>query len=174
MIQTISLWIMPMLILCILSYATFKRAPAYEWFVEGGKEGIDIAISILPYLLGMFVSISILRESGALDAFIQLFVPMLAFFGVPAEIVPLAIVRPISGTASLAMMTEITKVYGPDSFIGRLVATMQGSTDTTLYILTVYFGAVQIKKMKYAMKVGLMADFVSVIVSIIIVKLIFM
>src|SRR5690625_7761677 len=124
---------MPMLILCILSYATFKRAPAYEWFVEGGKEGIDIAISILPYLLGMFVSISILRESGALDVFIQLFVRMLALFGVPAEIVPLPRVRPISGTASLAMMTEVTEVYGPDSFSGRIVVTLQGSTDAISY-----------------------------------------
>ena len=174
MIQTMSVWIMPLFILCILSYATWKKAPSYEWFVEGGKDGIDIALSILPYLLGMFVSISILRESGALEAFIQLFIPLLSFFGVPAEIVPLAIVRPISGTASLAMMTEITKTHGPDSFIGRLVATMQGSTDTTLYILTVYFGAIHIKKMKYAMKVGLLADFVSVIVSIIVVKLLLM
>src|SRR5699024_1524918 len=128
---------------------------------------------LLPFLVGMIVSISILRSSGALEAFIGLISPFLAFLGIPADIVPLALVRPISGTAALGMTTELIDTHGPDSFIGRLASTMQGSTDTTLYILTVYFGAVGIRKMGNALKVGLLADLVGIIASIIIVTIIF-
>lgn len=172
-ISLVSTWIIPLIILFILLIASWKKVPTYELFVEGGKEGIDISLSILPFLLGMLVSIAILESSGALDAFVALFTPILSVIGVPADIVPLAIVKPISGTASLGMMTELTKSYGPDSFIGRLAATMQGSTDTTLYVLTVYFGAIGIKKIRYALKVGLLADIFSVIGAIIIVKIFF-
>ncbi len=168
-----SSWIIPCFILLILLTATYKRLPTYELFVEGGKEGIQMAFSLLPFLLGMIVSISILRSSGALEAFIELITPVLLIFGIPPEIVPLALIRPLSGTAALGMTTELTQTYGPDSFIGRLAATMQGSTDTTLYILTIYFGAVGIKRMRYALKVGLLSDLVGITAAIIIVKLIF-
>src|SRR5690625_6016471 len=154
-ITVFSVWAIPCFIMFILVVATIKKVPAYELFVEGGKEGIQMAISILPFLLGMIVAIAILRSSGALDAFIDFLRPFLSKVGVPPDILPLAVIRPISGTAALAMTTEITEIYGPNSYIGRLAATMQGSTDTTLYILTVYFGAVGIKKMRYALKVGL-------------------
>src|SRR5690625_5238152 len=156
MITTLSTWIIPFFILIVLIIAIYRNIPSYELFVEGGKEGIKMAFTLLPFLLGMIVSISILRSSGALDAFISSISPFLSLIGVPPEIVPLALIRPISGSASLGMMTELTEVYGPDSFIGRLAATMQGSTDTTLYILTLYFGAVGINRMKYALKVGLL------------------
>lgn len=172
-ITIISTWIIPCFILIVLVTATVKKLPAYELFVEGGKEGIDMAFTLLPFLLGMVVAINILRSSGALDAFIGLISPLLIWMGIPPEIVPLAIVRPISGTAALGMMTELTQTYGPDSFIGRLAATMQGSTDTTLYILTVYFGAVGIKRMRYALKVGLLADLVGLVAAIIIVNIVF-
>ena len=125
------------------------------------------------FLLGMIVAISILRSSGAIDAFVQLLSPLLVWLGIPPEIVPLALVRPISGTAALGVMTELTQTYGPDSLIGRLAATMQGSTDTTLYILTVYFGAVGIKRMRYALKVGLLADLMGLIAAIAIVHIVF-
>lgn len=172
-ITAFSSWIIPCFILLILITATYKRLPTYELFVEGGKEGIQMAFTLLPFLLGMIVSISILRSSGALEAFIELITPVLIIFGIPPEIVPLALIRPLSGTAALGMTTELTQTYGPDSFIGRLAATMQGSTDTTLYILTIYFGAVGIKKMRYALKVGLLSDLVGITAAIIIVKLIF-
>src|SRR5690625_6959557 len=106
------------------------------------------------------VAIDVLRRSCALKYFIELNTQLLGFFGIPADIVPLALIRPISGTAALGMTTEIISQHGPDSFMGRLASTMQGSTDTTLYILTIYFGAVRIKKMRYALKVGLLADLV--------------
>src|SRR5699024_10292877 len=133
----ISTWIISCFILIILVMAVKKKLPAYELFVEGGKEGIEMAFTLLPFLLGMIVAISILRSSGALEAFVGVISPILIKFGVPPEIIPLAFSRPISGTAALGIMSELTETYGPDSFIGRLAATMQGSTDTTLYILTV-------------------------------------
>ena len=163
----------PTFILITLLIASWRKIPTYELFVEGGKEGIQMAVTLLPFLLGMIVSIAILRSSGALDAFINLLSPLLMKIGIPPEILPLALIRPISGTAALAMTAELTQVYGPDSFIGRLAATMQGSTDTTLYILTVYFGSIGIKKMSYALKVGLLADLVGIISAIIIVYLVF-
>lgn len=172
-ITIMSSWILPIFILFILLVAVKKRLPAYELFVEGGKEGITMAFSILPFLLGMFVAITILRSSGALDAFIELISPLLIVFGIPPEIVPLGIIRPISGTAALGLTAELTQTYGPDSFIGRLAATMQGSTDTTLYVLTVYFGAVSVTRMRYALKVGLLTDLVGIAASIIITNMIF-
>lgn len=172
-ITLISTWLIPTFILITLLIATWKKVPTYELFVEGGKEGLQMAITLLPFLLGMIVSIAILRSSGALDAFIAILTPILMKIGVPPDIVPLALIRPISGTASLAMTAELTQVHGPDSYIGRLAATMQGSTDTTLYILTVYFGAVGIKKMRYALKVGLLADTVGIMAAIIIVYFVF-
>lgn len=172
-ITLISTWMIPMFILVTLLIATWRKIPTYELFVEGGKEGINIAISLLPFLLGMIVSIAILRSSGAIDAFVSLLNPLLSKIGVPSEIIPLAIIRPISGTAALAMTAELTQTFGADSYIGRLAATMQGSTDTTLYILTVYFGAVGIKNMRYALKVGLLADLVGIVSTLIIVYIVF-
>ncbi|MFS0863504.1 spore maturation protein [Fredinandcohnia sp. 179-A 10B2 NHS] len=172
-INTISLWLIPLIIGFILLYGTAKRIPTYESFVEGGKEGIKIAFSIIPYLVGMLVSISIFRASGAMEFFINLIRPALEFVGFPAEVAPLALIRPISGTAALGMTTDLIATYGPDSFIGRLASTMQGSTDTTFYVLTVYFGAVGIKKMGDALKVGLLADVVGIVASILIVTILF-
>ncbi|MGP4107375.1 spore maturation protein [Virgibacillus sp. L01] len=172
-ITSISTWLIPCFILIVLSVATWKRVPTYEMFVEGGKDGVKMAFSLLPFLVGMIVAISILRSSGALEALINLISPLLVMVGVPPEIVPLALVRPISGTAALGMTTELIGTHGPDSFIGRLASTMQGSTDTTLYVLTIYFGAVGIRKMGYALKVGLLADLVGIIASVIVVTLIF-
>ncbi|MGG4492021.1 spore maturation protein [Metabacillus idriensis] len=173
MISLISLWMIPLIIGFILLYGTFKKVPTYETFVEGGKEGIDIAFSIIPYLVGMLVAITIFRASGALEFFVGMMKPALDAIGVPSEIVPLAFIRPISGTAALGMTTDLIAAYGPDSFIGRLAAVMQGSTDTTLYILTVYFGAVGVKKMGDALKVGLLADLMGIIASILIVMMLF-
>ncbi|MDV2580863.1 spore maturation protein [Alkalibacillus haloalkaliphilus] len=173
MLVHISNWIIPLIILTVLLYGTYKRVPTYETFVEGGKEGVKMAVSLLPFLLGMIVSISIFRASGALDAFVNLIDPVLSIFNIPSEIVPLAITRPISGTASLSIATDLIKTEGPDSFIGQLASTMQGSTDTTLYVLTVYFGAVGIRKMGDALKVGLLADFVGIIASLVVCYLIF-
>jgi len=170
---TISVWMIPLLICFILIYGTLKKVPTYEAFVEGGKEGITMSFSIIPFLVGMLVAISVFRASGALDFIVQFLKPLLEMLQVPAEILPLAIIRPISGTAALGMTSDLISVHGADSFIGRLAATIQGSTDTTFYVLTVYFGAVGIKKMGDAVKVGLLADLVGIIAAIIVVTLVF-
>ncbi|MBA2870092.1 spore maturation protein B [Anoxybacillus calidus] len=172
-VQSISVWLIPVTIGFILLYGTFKKVPTYEAFVEGGKEGIEIAFSVIPYLIGMLVSISIFRASGALEYFMNFLEPFIHFIGIPAEVVPLAMIRTISGTAALGMTTDLIATYGPDSFIGRLASTIQGSTETTLYVLTVYFGAVGIKKMGDALKVGILADILSFILSFLVVLLVF-
>lgn len=169
----ISIWMIPILICIILLYGTFKKIPTYETFVEGGKEGIEISFSIIPFLVGMLVAISVFRASGALDFLVELLRPVLTAIHVPPEILPLAIIRPISGTAALGMTSDLILSHGPDSFIGRLASTIQGSTDTTFYVLTVYFGAVGIKKMGDAVKVGLLADLVGLIAAIVVVVLVF-
>ncbi|MGA9290587.1 MAG: spore maturation protein [Anaerobacillus sp.] len=168
-----SIWIIPILIGFILAYGTWKRVPTYETFVEGGKEGLSIAVSIVPYLVGMMVAISVFRASGAMGFVSGLLKAPLEAIVIPTEIVPLALIRPISGTGALAMTTDIIRTYGPDSFIGRLASTMQGSTDTTFYIITVYFGAVGIKRMGNALKVGLLADIVGMVAAIIFVTIVF-
>ena len=173
MLVHVSNIIIPLLILSVLLYGTYKKVPTYEAFVEGGKEGVSMAVSLLPFLLGMLVSITIFRASGALDAFVHLLEPILSIFHIPPDIVPLALTRPISGTASLGVATDIIQNEGPDSFLGKLASTMQGSTDTTLYVLTVYFGAVQIKKMGDALKVGLLADLIGITASLIVCYLLF-
>ena len=147
--------------------------PTYETFVEGGKEGIKITFSIIPFLIGMMVAISIFRASGAMDAVISLIKPVLNALGVPSEVVPLALIRPISGNASLGMASDLISSYGPDSFIGRVASTIQGSTDTTLYVLTVYFGAVGIRRMGDALKVGLWADLVGIGAAIMLATIMF-
>jgi len=172
-ISLLSVWMIPSLICFILVYGTYKRVPTYESFVEGGKEGISMAFSIIPFLVGMLVAISIFRASGALEYFMGFLKPALDFFGVPSEVAPLAFIRPISGNAALGMTSDLIATYGPDSYIGRLAATIQGSTDTTFYVLTVYFGAVGIKKMGDALKVGLLADLVGFVAAIVVVTLMF-
>ncbi|WML47658.1 spore maturation protein [Neobacillus sp. PS3-34] len=172
-LSLISLWFIPVLIGFILLYGTFKGVQTYESFVEGGKEGIKIAISIIPFLVGMLVAISVFRASGALEWLTDFIRPALKDIGIPAEIVPLAIIRPISGTAALGMTADLIAVHGPDSFLGRLASVLQGSTDTTFYVLTVYFGAVGIKKMGDALKVGLLADVVGIAAAIFVVAFFF-
>ncbi|MGM9985986.1 MAG: spore maturation protein [Bacillaceae bacterium] len=165
-INSVSLWLIPLLISFVLVYGTYKRLPTYDLFVQGGKEGISMAISLIPFLVGMIVAISIFRASGALQWIQGLLQPFLEMVGVPTEVIPLALIRPISGSAGLAIMTDLIKTYGPDSLIGRIASTLQGSTDTTLYILTVYFGAVGIRKVGDALKVGLLADLIGIVCSI--------
>jgi len=172
-LSQISMWLVPLLIGAILLHGTWKRVPTYEAFVEGGKEGIKIAVSLVPFLVGMLVAISIFRASGALEFFVNIARPVMEWIGFPAEVLPLALIRPISGTAALGITSDLISTYGPDSFIGRLASVLQGSTDTTFYILTVYFGAVGIKKMGDALKIGLMADGLAIVASLIVVTLFF-
>jgi spore maturation protein B len=157
-ISNISMWAIPVLIVFIPLYAALHKVPVYESFTEGAREGFDTAIRIIPHLVGMMVAIGIFRASGAMDLFIGLLAPVFSRLGLPTEVLPLAILRPITGSGSLAYTSELIKTFGPDSMIAKIASTIQGSTDTTLYVLTVYFGAVGIQKTKYALRVGLFSD----------------
>lgn len=169
----ISLWAIPVMIAFVLLYGWKKRVPVYETFVEGAKGGFGTTIRILPHLIAMMVAVTMFRESGALGLLLGLIKPILDFLHFPEELLPLALLRPLTGTGSLAIATDLIAQYGPDSFLGRLAATMQGSTDTTLYVLTVYFGAVGIRNSSYALKVGLLSDLAGVIFSLLVVYLVF-
>lgn len=173
LVMALSVWMVPALIGTILVHAAVKKVPAYERFVEGGKEGFTLAVSIMPFLVGMLTAIGVFRASGAMDAFVRLLRPVLERIGMPAEVVPLALLRPLSGTGALGLMSDLVKAYGPDSYIGRLASVMQGSMDTTFYVITVYFGAIGIHKIGDTLKVGLLADAVGVASSIVVVTLVF-
>jgi spore maturation protein B len=165
--------IMPIIVIGIVLYAFIKKADIYGSFIKGAKEGVEIAFNLFPYILAMIFGINLLVKSGFINDFLGLFKPIWSFLKVPIEIIPMAIMRPISGNASLALMNDIFIKYGVDSFLGRLASVIQGSTDTTIYVLTLYFGVVGIKKIKYAMWVGLAADLIGIIVSVITVNIIF-
>ncbi|WP_019420085.1 spore maturation protein [Paenibacillus sp. OSY-SE] len=172
-VTTISAWAIPAIVVFIPLYAYFRRVPVYETFVEGAKDGFQTSINIIPTLVGMMVAISVFRASGAMDWMVSLFRPLLDVLGVPSEVMPLAFLRPITGAGSLAFTTDLIKTYGSDSLIGRIASTIQGSTDTTLYVLTVYFGAVGIRNGRYALKVGLFSDLVGFVAAIIVCLLVF-
>ena len=174
LVQWVAAWTMPVIIAFIPIYAyMFRKVPVYETFVKGAKGGLPTVITLLPHLVGMLVAVSVFRSSGALDLLIAAVNPLLEPLGVPSEFLPMALLRSISGSGSMAIMTDIFQNHGPDSFLGRLASTMQGASDTTLYVLTVYFGSVGIRNARYAVKVGLLADLVSVIASLIVVNWIF-
>ncbi|OYD09758.1 spore maturation protein [Paludifilum halophilum] len=173
-ISFLSKMLIPALLAFIPLYALFfRRVPVYESFVEGAKEGFPTAIQLIPHLVGMMVAVSIFRETGALQFYLDLLKPALSLIRFPMEVLPLGLLRPISGTGALAFTESIFRTHGPDSFLGRLAATMQGSTDTTLYVLTVYFGAVGIRRSLYAVKVGLTADLAGVLAAWFIVNAVF-
>ena len=173
-LSTLSAWFISLLLLTILLTAWWKRVPVYEVFTEGAKGGFQIAVELIPHLVGMMVAVTVFRESGAMELLLRLIAPVGQVFGIPEEVLPLALIRSISGSGSLAITSDIIETYGPDSFLGRLASTMFGSSDTTLYVLAVYFGAVGIRKTRYALKVGLLADLVAVLSSVFIVRLVFL
>ena len=154
----VSRWAIPGLIFVFLLLGWVRRVPVYEAFIQGGAEGLMTAIRIIPYLVAMFVAIKVFRVSGAMDLLAHICAPALKLFGLPAEALPLAIMRPLSGSSALGLATELIKTYGPDSFVGRLASVMQGSTDTTFFVLTVYFGSVGVRRFRHAVILGLLAD----------------
>lgn len=172
-VSAVSAWAIPVVLVLIPLYAAYKKVPVYESFVDGAKDGFDTAIKIIPQLVGMMVAISVFRASGAMDLMIGWMKPMLERLGVPPDVVPLAILRPITGSGSLAYTADLIAQHGPDSLIGRIASTIQGSTDTTIYVLVVYFGAVGIRKGRYALKVGLFSDLVGFVAAIAVCLIVF-
>ncbi|MDD3023927.1 MAG: spore maturation protein [Syntrophomonadaceae bacterium] len=172
-LTTLSKWAIPFLLLIIPVFGFIRKVPVYEAFVEGAEEGFSTVVKIIPFLVGMMIAISVFRASGAMDYLSRAVAPLTTLIGAPSELLPLAVMRPLSGSAVLGLATEIMKVYGPDSFIGRCASVMQGTTDTTFFVLTIYFGAVGIKKYRYSIITGLSADISGFLASIYICNLIF-
>ena len=157
----------PIIIAIIIIYGLIEKNKVYDTFVEGAKEGIEIVIKLFPTLLGIFVAVGALRSSGFLDI-VENISPITNLFNVPSEIMPLAIVRPISGSASTAVATDIMTKYGVDSKIGLIASTIMGSTETTFYTIAIYTSCVGIKKTKFVLAAALIGDFVGMIVSVVI------
>ena len=168
LIHYISIIAVPTVILIIVLYGFFEKKPIFDIFLKGAKEGINMTIKIFPTLIGLFFAIGALRSSGILDFIINLINPILVFLKVPSEIMPLAILRPISGSGSIAIATDIMNRFGVDSFIGLIVATIMGSTETTLYTIAVYTSSVDIKKIRFVLFAAIAADITGMIVSVII------
>lgn len=172
-INYISIIAIPVVILVIISEALKEKKSVFDIFLKGAFDGAEISLKIFPTLIGLFVAIGMLRSSGVLDFIIKLITPFLTLVNFPSEVVPLALLRPISGSASMAVATDIIKNNGVDSFIGILASVIMGSTETTLYTIAVYTSAVKIKKTRGILFVALTADFTGIIVSLIICKLLF-
>ena len=175
-ITELAKWAIPFILFFVPVYAYFRKVPVYETFVEGAENGFKTAVKIIPFLVGMLVSIRVFVDSGALEILTDILRPFFLVVGLDPDIltiIPLAIMRPLSGSGALGVATQLIHQFGPDSFIGRLASTLQGSTDTTYFVLAVYFGSVGIKKYRYALKVGLLADVVGLLVSIWIVTKVF-
>lgn len=172
-IQIISVLAIPVLIFTFITYGAIKKVKVYETFVDGAKEGFDIAVRIIPYLVAMLMAIGIFRGGGTMEYLVMLFRPITDFIGMPAEALPMAMMRPLSGSGSLGIMSEILAVHGPDSYIGILVSTFFGSTETTFYVLAVYFGAVNIRKTRHALAAGLLADIAGILAAVFIVNMLF-
>lgn len=156
---------MPMVIFFIVLFGVTEKVKVFDNFLEGAKEGIKTTFSILPTLIGLFLAIGVLRSSGVLDFIIKLSSPILEIFNFPSELMPLAILRPISGSASIAVATDIMKQAGVDSLIGNIASTIMGSTETTLYTIAIYTSCIKIKKTRFILLAALTADITGIIVS---------
>ncbi|HEX7708412.1 MAG TPA: spore maturation protein [Thermoanaerobaculia bacterium] len=162
----VSLWAIPFLLVTIPLIGIIRKVKVYEVFIEGAKEGFEVAVKIIPFLVGILVAIGMFRGSGAMDLLTSALRPLAAATGFPAELVPLTILRSLTGSGSLAFTTDLIQTHGPDSLIARMAATMYGSTETTFYVLAVYFGAVSVRKTRHAVPAALIADFVAAIATV--------
>ena len=167
-INFISNLAMPLIILIIVFYGFLEKKEVFDKFLEGAKDGIKIVVNIFPTLIGLFLAVGALRNSGIIDIAIRLIEPILHFVNFPSEIMPLAILRPISGSSSIAIATDIMKNFGVDSQIGIMASVIMGATETTLYTIAVYSSSVKIKKTRFVLIASLTADIVGIIASVVI------
>jgi spore maturation protein B len=165
-LETISLWAIPVLLVLIPLAGLIRNVKVYDVFIDGAKEGFDVGVKIIPFLVGILVAIGMFRGSGAMDLVTSALRPLANATGFPAELVPLAILRSLTGSGSLAFTTDLVKTYGADSLIARTAATMYGSTETTFYVLAVYFGAVGVRRTRHAVPAALVGDVVAAIAAV--------
>ncbi|RMH62255.1 MAG: spore maturation protein [Bacteroidetes bacterium] len=172
-IDVVSVFVLPLLIVGFPLYGLYKKVPVYEEFVEGAKDGFSIAVTIIPYLVAILFAIGMFRASGAMDFLIDGLRPVLGFIGVPSEVLPMMILRPLTGSGSAAIVLDMINQYGEDSLLVKMAATMFGSTETTFYVIAVYFGAVGVKKTRHAVAAGLIADVVALFLAVYVVRWLF-
>lgn len=165
-LDAISLWAIPVLLVTIPLAGIIRKVKVYDVFIEGAKEGFEVAVKIIPFLVGILVAIGMFRGSGAMDLLMAGLRPLVGPIGFPPELVPLAILRSLTGSGSLAFTTDLVKTYGPDSVIGRTAATLYGSSETTFYVLAVYFGAVGVSRARHAVPAALIGDVVAAVAAV--------
>lgn len=173
MFEILSNLIIPIMVLFVVFYGFIKKIDIYDSFVDGAKESFDMIFTMFPCLLAMIFGVNIFVNSGVLNVLFKLLGPIFNLINLPIQVFPMMLMRPISGSASLAILNNLLENFGPDSFIGRLASVIQGSTDTTFYILTLYFGSIGIKKIRYALWAGLFADLVGILSALILVNVLF-
>lgn len=172
-IGLISFFVIPLIVVGFPLYGLYKRVPVYESFVEGAKEGFQVAVRIIPYLVAILFAIGMFRASGAMDFLVAALDPVLSLLGFPAEVLPMAIIRPLTGSGSAALVADMISQYGEDSILVKMAAVMFGSTETTFYVIAVYFGAINIKKTRHALAAGLTADVAAMIIAVWTVRMLF-
>jgi spore maturation protein B len=165
-LDAVSLWAIPFLLVVIPLVGMIRGVKVYDVFIEGAKEGFDVGVRIIPFLVGILVAIGMFRGSGAMDLLTASLRPLIGATRFPVELVPLAILRSLTGSGSLAFATDLIKTYGPDSMIARMAATMYGSSETTFYVLAVYFGAVGVRRTRHAVPAALIGDIVAAIATV--------
>lgn len=170
LMQLISAWAIPLVILGVLGAGMARRVRVYEAFVDGAKEGFQTGVRIIPFLVAMFVGVALFRESGAMSWLLAAISPLTTALGIPPEVVPLGFLRTLSGSASQGYLSSLLQTAGPDSWIGMAASTIHGSTETTFYVLTVYFGSVGVRNLRYAPAVGLLADLAGLLSAVYITK----
>jgi len=163
--EAASAWIMPLLILGMLTVGVVNKVKVYEVFVDGAKEGFNLALMIIPYLVAILGAVGMLRSSGGLARLVSWISPLTEMIGIPGEVLPLALLRPLSGSGAFAITAELLETHGPDSLIGNIASTMNGSTETTFYVLAVYFGSIGVHRIRHAVPAGLAADLTGVVAS---------
>ncbi len=166
-------YIIPLIVVTIIIYGIYKKVDIFDTFIDGVKEGMKLSINLFPTIFAMIIAITLITDSNIINYICNLLKPLFSKISFPTEVLPLALLRPISGSSSLVILNDILAKYGPDSFIGRLSSVIQGSTDTTIYIISMYFASIGIKKTRYSLTVGLLADLLSVIISFIMVNIFF-
>jgi spore maturation protein B len=172
-LDILSVFVLPAILVGFPLYGLYKKVPVYEEFVEGAREGFAVAVKIIPYLVAILFAIGMFRASGALDMFTDALRPIVGWFGFPAELIPMAILRPLTGSGSAALVADMVEQYGEDSLLVKMAATMFGSTETTFYVLAVYFGAVQVRRTRHAVPAGLIADASAMLLAVYVVRLLF-
>mgnify|MGYP006947702362 FL=1 len=174
LIYSISAWIIPSIILITLVFAVVKKIPVYEIFIDGAKDGLKVTVGIIPYLIAIITAVSMLRASGAIDLAARAFSGCLDYFKIPVDVVPIMFIRSLSGSAVLGLFSEIAGNFGPDAYATKLAAIMVGSSETTFYVLSVYFGAVGVKKFRHSLCAGVFADIIGIIAAVLVARWLFL